>query len=51
MNDGIPTYERAMTLLREYNKSDSLLKHAFAVEGVIDTWQGKQVKMRKSGDH
>ena len=35
MNDGIPTYERAMTLLREYNKSDSLLKHAFAVEGVM----------------
>jgi len=35
MNDGIPTYEQALTLLREYNKSDSLLKHAFAVEGVM----------------
>ncbi|NTV83744.1 MAG: hydrolase [Bacteroidales bacterium] len=35
MNDRIPTYERAMTLFREYNKSDSLLKHAFAVEGVM----------------
>ncbi len=35
MNDGTPTYEQALTLLREYNKSESLLKHAFAVEGVM----------------
>ena len=30
-----PTREDALTLLRQYNKSDSLLKHAYAVEGVM----------------
>jgi len=35
MNVGIPTYEQAMTLLKKYNKSESLLKHAYAVEGVM----------------
>jgi predicted hydrolase (HD superfamily) len=35
MSDGIPTHEQAITLLRKYNKSESLLKHAFAVEGVM----------------
>jgi len=30
-----PTREEALALLREYNKSDSLLKHAYAVEGVM----------------
>jgi predicted hydrolase (HD superfamily) len=35
MAENIPTREDALALLREYNKSDSLLKHAFAVEGVM----------------
>jgi len=35
MNDGIPTYEEAFNLLKKYNKSESLLKHAYAVEGVM----------------
>jgi len=35
MAEKIPTREDALALLREYNKSDSLLKHAFAVEGVM----------------
>ena len=35
MNVAIPTYEQAMTLLKKYNKSESLLKHAYAVEGVM----------------
>jgi len=35
MNVGIPTYEQAVTLLKKYNKSESLLKHAYAVEGVM----------------
>jgi predicted hydrolase (HD superfamily) len=35
MNEQIPTREEAFSLLKEYNKSDSLLKHAFAVEGVM----------------
>ena len=35
MAEKIPTREEALALLREYNKSDSLVKHAFAVEGVM----------------
>ena len=35
MSDGIPTHEQAITLLKKFNKSESLLKHAFAVEGVM----------------
>lgn len=31
----IPTRERAHALLEKYNKTDSLLKHAYAVEGVM----------------
>ncbi len=35
METHTPTREEALSLLREYNKSDSLLKHAYAVEGVM----------------
>jgi predicted hydrolase (HD superfamily) len=35
MAEKIPTREEALAILRDYNKSDSLLKHAFAVEGVM----------------
>jgi len=35
MSNGIPMHEQAITLLKKYNKSESLLKHAFAVEGVM----------------
>jgi putative nucleotidyltransferase with HDIG domain len=35
MSEQIPTREQALLLLKEYNKTDSLLKHAFAVEGVM----------------
>jgi predicted hydrolase (HD superfamily) len=31
----VPTYEEAMALLKEFNQSESLLKHAIAVEGVM----------------
>lgn len=31
----IPTREQAMTLLREYNKQETLIKHGLAVEGVM----------------
>jgi len=31
----IPTREDAFQLLKEYNKEDSLIKHALAVEGVM----------------
>jgi putative nucleotidyltransferase with HDIG domain len=30
-----PTYDEALSILREYVKSDSLLKHSYAVEGVM----------------
>jgi len=35
MTDGKPTREEAYELLTEYNKNESLLKHALAVEGVM----------------
>jgi len=35
MQEHTPTYEEALALLKEFNKSDSLLKHAYAVEGVM----------------
>jgi putative nucleotidyltransferase with HDIG domain len=30
-----PTYDEALSLLKEFNKSESLLKHAYSVEGVM----------------
>jgi predicted hydrolase (HD superfamily) len=44
MSEKIPTREQALALFRQYNKSDSLLKHAFAVEGVM------KYMARKSGE-
>lgn len=35
MSEHFPNREEALDLLKKYNKSDSLLKHAFAVEGVM----------------
>jgi predicted hydrolase (HD superfamily) len=35
MSTKIPTREEAYNLLTEYNKSESLIKHALAVEGVM----------------
>jgi putative nucleotidyltransferase with HDIG domain len=35
MNNFTPTREQALELLREFNKSDSLIKHALAVEAVM----------------
>ena len=35
MNTKIPTREEAYKLLLEYNKTESLIKHALAVEGVM----------------
>jgi len=35
MNAGVPTREEAYRLLTEYNKNESLIKHALAVEGVM----------------
>ena len=35
MQEHIPTYEEALSLFQEFNKGDSLLKHAYSVEGVM----------------
>ena len=35
MNSKVPTREEAFALLKEYNKSEGLIKHALAVEGVM----------------
>lgn len=35
MDNKIPTRDTAFDLLRKYNRSDSLIKHALAVEGVM----------------
>ena len=35
MSEHTPTYDEAMSLLTEFNKSESLLKHAYCVEGVM----------------
>jgi putative nucleotidyltransferase with HDIG domain len=35
MSEHVPTYEEAQSLLTEFVRSDSLLKHSYAVEGVM----------------
>jgi predicted hydrolase (HD superfamily) len=35
MEKHIPTYDEALGLLKEFNQTDSLIKHAFAVEGAM----------------
>ena len=35
MGSDTPTREEALALLRQYNKNESLIKHAMAVEGVM----------------
>ena len=35
MQGHVPTYDEALSLLKEFNQSESLLKHAYAVEGVM----------------
>ena len=35
MQEHIPTYDEAQSLLKEFNRSESLLKHAYSVEGAM----------------
>jgi len=35
MQERIPTYDEALSLFKEFNQSESLLKHAYSVEGVM----------------
>lgn len=41
MSSQIPTRDAALALLKKYNTSQSLIKHAFAVEGVMRYMAGK----------
>jgi putative nucleotidyltransferase with HDIG domain len=35
MQKQVPTYDEALSLFKEFNQSESLLKHAYCVEGVM----------------
>jgi len=35
MSEHTPTYDEALSLFREFNQGESLLKHAYSVEGVM----------------
>ncbi len=35
MEEHTPTHDEALAILKEFNKSESLLKHAYSVEGVM----------------
>ena len=35
MQEHLPPYEEALSILKEFNSNDSLLKHAYSVEGVM----------------
>jgi len=35
MEEHTPTYDEALSLLKEFNQTDSLIKHAYAVEGAM----------------
>jgi putative nucleotidyltransferase with HDIG domain len=41
MQEHIPTYDEALALFKEFNQSESLLKHAYCVEGVMRYMAGK----------
>jgi putative nucleotidyltransferase with HDIG domain len=45
MQEHIPVYDEALLLLKEFNKSESLLKHAYSVEGVM-----RYMARKKGGD-
>ena len=42
MKEKIPTREEALALFKEYNETDSLIKHALCVEGVMRYMAGKK---------
>ncbi len=44
MNSNIPTREQAFNLLKKFNKNESLIKHALAVEGVMRYFARKREK-------
>jgi predicted hydrolase (HD superfamily) len=44
MGSNVPTREEALALLKQYNKNESLIKHAMAVEGVMRYIARKRLK-------
>jgi len=49
MQEHIPTYDEALSLLKEFNQSESLLKHAYSVEGVMRYMARKRGEEEKWG--
>ena len=45
MPEHVPTYEEALSLLKEFNRNESLLKHAYSVEAVM-----RYLARKKGGD-
>ena len=45
MQKRVPTYDEALSLFKEFNQSESLLKHAYCVEGVM------RYMARKAGEN
>ena len=45
MQEHVPTYEEALSIFKEFNKGESLLKHAYSVEGVM-----RYIARKKGGD-
>jgi predicted hydrolase (HD superfamily) len=47
METHVPSREETLSLLKEYNQSESLIKHALAVEGVMRYLAGKHSEERQ----
>jgi len=50
MSSERPSREEALLLLKEYNQTDSLIKHALAVEAVMRYFARSGAKTKKSGE-
>jgi predicted hydrolase (HD superfamily) len=50
MRTTTPTREIAYALFKKYNNSESLLKHALSVEGVMRYMARKSEKMKINGE-
>ena len=45
----MPTREEAWALLNKYNQTDSLIKHALSVEGVMRHFAANMAKTKTNG--
>jgi predicted hydrolase (HD superfamily) len=48
MSSNVPTREEALELLKKYNKSESLIKHALW-KGLCATWPANAAMTKKNG--